>query len=93
MQNSVYFCLYSELASVAAYIGLFQKKSKQGEDGGGGGEVGGGGLRGWGHTFFYKTPGYLDLLLYPKKFQTKWSFTPGISKNCVPPLWNSKAYI
>ena len=42
MQNSVYFCLYSELASVAAYIGLFQKKSKQGEDGGGGGEVGGG---------------------------------------------------
>ena len=71
MQNSVYFCLYSELASVAAYIGLFQKKSKQGEDGGGGGEVGGGGLRGCGHTFFYKTPGYLDLLLYPKKFQTK----------------------
>ena len=43
MQNSVYFCLYSELASVAAYIGLFQKKSKQGEDGGGGGEDGGGG--------------------------------------------------
>ena len=42
MQNSVYFCLYSELASAAAYIGLFQKKSKQGEDGGGGGEVGGG---------------------------------------------------
>ena len=51
MQNSVYFCLYSELASVAAYIGLFQKKSKQGEDGGGGGEDGGGGGEvggGWG---------------------------------------------
>ena len=40
MQNSVYFCLYSELASVPTYIGLFRKKSKQGEDGGGGGGEG-----------------------------------------------------
>ena len=76
MQNSVYFCLYSELASAAAYTGLFQKKSKQGEDGGDGGEDGGGGgevggVEGLRTYFFYKTPGYLDLLLYPKKFQTK----------------------
>ena len=33
------------------------------------------------------------MLLYPKKFQTKWSFIPGISKTCVTPLGNSNAYI
>ena len=58
MQNSVYFCLYSELASVPTYIGLFRKKSKQGEDGGGGG--GEGVVEGLRTCFFYKTPGDLD---------------------------------
>ena len=64
MQNSVYFCLYSELASVAAYIGLFQKKSKQGEDGGGGGEVGGGveGLRTY---FFLQNPWIFRFVTLP----------------------------
>ena len=43
--------------------------------------------------YFYKATGNLGLLLYSKKFQTKWSFTPGISKTCVTALGNSKAYI
>ena len=38
----------------------------------------------WGHTFFWKRPlEFVDLSLYPWKFQTKWSFTPGNStKSC-----------
>ena len=36
-----------------------------------------------GTDFFDKTSGNLGLLLYPRKFQTKWSFTPGIFKICV----------
>ena len=50
---------------------------------------------GWGlrTCFFDKTPEDLGLLLYPETFQTKWSFTPGISRNYVTPYGNSKASI
>ena len=34
IQNRVDFCLDCSLATVAAYIRLFQEKPKQGEDGG-----------------------------------------------------------
>ena len=54
---------------------------------------GGGGSGGLRKYFFDKTTGNLGLLLYPKKFQTKWSFTLGISKTCAALLGNSNAYI
>ena len=48
--------------------GLFQKKVQVGQMGWGRVD--------WRHTFLKKTVEYLGLSLYPRKFQTKWSFTP-----------------
>ena len=65
--------------------GLFQKKSKQGE-------------QGVEDILFWKAlPEILDLWLYPKKFQRKKAFTPGNSANlCDTPLeipkWKTKTH-
>ena len=45
-------------------IGLFQEKSKQGS---------------WGYLFLKNRLEFIDLSLYPKKFQRKQAFTPGNS--------------
>ena len=59
--------------------GLFQKKSKQG-DGGGGGSCG--------YTFLKKTLESFIFLLYPWKFHTKQSSTPGYSTKLCQIPWN-----
>ena len=78
----------NSLESLETVQWAFRKRKTGGEVRGE--RVGGGGLR---TCFFDKTPEDLGLLLYPETFQTKWSFTPGISRNCFTPYGNSKAYI
>ena len=52
-------------------IGIFQKKSKQGD---------------WGHTFLKKPLEFLGLSLYHEKFQTEQSSNPGNSTKLLHPL-------